>query len=236
MSWVAVAVGGATLLGGALGSRAQERAANRAADAQSAAALAGIEEQRRQFDEIRALLSPYVSAGNLALGQTRDLLGLTSPEAQRAAIEALQQGPEFQTMLRQGESSILANAAATGGLRGGNVQRALGEFSPRLLAETINQRFNRLGGLVSLGQNAAVGVGNAGLATGRGIADLLGQYGAAQAGGALAGGRAQAGYLNSALQGLGAYFGARGFGGGGGSTPPPSTNWALAGIPSGVEF
>jgi hypothetical protein len=58
---------------------------------------------------------------------------------------------------------------ATGGLRGGNVQAALGQFQPQLLAQLIDQQYSRLGGLTSIGQNAAAGVGNAGMSTGNSI-------------------------------------------------------------------
>lgn len=46
MSCVAVGVAGASIAGGMLSSRQQARAGQQAADAQDAAALAGIDEQR----------------------------------------------------------------------------------------------------------------------------------------------------------------------------------------------
>lgn len=165
--------------------------------------MAGIEEQRRQFDAIRGILSPYVNAGNLALRGQMDLLGLNGADAQKAALDGVQASPEFTASLKAGEDAILSNASATGGLRGGNTQGALGQFRPALLANTINNRFAQLGGLVSVGQNAAAGTGNAGMQTGQGIAGLLQQSGAAQAGGFLAGGRADANNINAVFQGAG---------------------------------
>lgn len=208
MSGIAVAIGAAALIGGAYSANRSAAAARQGMDAQSAAAFAGIDEQRRQFDQIRALLEPYVQGGTRALNQQTDLLGINGADAQQRAIDALKSSPAFTEALKAGENSILSNASATGGLRGGNTAQALAQFSPRLLAETIDQRFAQLGGLVSVGQNAAAGVGNAGMSTGRGIADLLQQAGAAQAGGALAIGRAQAGYGSALFQGLGAFAGA----------------------------
>jgi hypothetical protein len=212
MSWGMVAVAGATLVGGAMSSKAQKDAAKTAAGAQDQAALAGIEEQRRQFDAVRALLAPYTNAGNLAMGGQLDLLGLNGQDAQRAAIEGVQGSPEFTAALKQGEDAILANASATGGLRGGNVQGALAQFRPALLSSLIQQRFARLGGLTAIGQNAAAGVGNAGMQTGQGVSALFQQQGAAQAGAALAGGRADAGLygaFGSAAGMLGAGFAGR---------------------------
>lgn len=207
MTTVAAAVAGASLVGGVISSGAQEDAASAAAGAQSAASEAGIAEQRRQFNMTRDLLAPYAQAGVGALGAQQNLLGLSGPGAQQAAIQALQSSPQFTAMLQQGESSILQNASATGGLRGGNIQAALAQFSPQLLAQTINQQYSNLGGLTALGQNAAAGTGNAGMQSANQISQLLQQQGAAQAGGALAEGRAQAGMINSITGALGTYTG-----------------------------
>jgi hypothetical protein len=187
--------------------------------------MAGVDEQRRQFDSIRALLAPYTNAGNMALGGQLDLLGLNGEDAYQSAIDGVQGSPEFTAALKSGEDAILANASATGGLRGGNTQGALAQFRPALLAQTINSRFARLGGLTSLGQNAAAGVGNAGLATGRGVAELMQQGGAAQAGGFLAGGRADANMINSVFQG-GALAGAGYLN----RTPPLPTSSSVNGV------
>lgn len=209
MSWVAAAVAGGTLAGGYLSSRSQKDAANTAASAQSDASAAGIAEQRRQFDAIQSLLSPYVNAGTGALTGQQNLLGTNGTAAQQSAISALQASPAYTSQLQAGQDAILANASATGGLRGGNVQAALGQFSPALLAQTIQNQLAGLGGLSSLGQNAAAGVGNAGLATSNQITSLLGQQGQAQAGAALAAGKADSQFINSAFGALGNFVGSK---------------------------
>lgn len=192
--------------------------ANKAADGASAAAATqansaqlGIDELRRQFDRMAELQQPYAQAGTQSLKAQQDLAGLNGPEAQAAAIAALEGSPQFAAMQQQGETAILQNASATGGLRGGNTQGALAEFRPALLSQLIEQQYGRLGGLTSIGQNAAAGVGNAGMNTGNNITNLLQQQGAAQAGGALAQGRMQAGYANAITSGIGAFFGRGGF-------------------------
>ncbi|KQU78169.1 MULTISPECIES: hypothetical protein [unclassified Rhizobacter] len=207
----AAAVAGAAVIGGIYSAHKQANAAEDAANTQAAASDRGIAEQRRQFDAVRELLQPYVSTGTTALAQQGDLAGLGGIGAQQAAINALQSSPMFTALQQQGESRILANASATGGLRGGNVQGALAQFSPALLNQVITDQYARLGGLSSMGQNAAAGVGNAGMQTGSGISNLLQQQGAALAGGALAGGRAQAGYANAVGSGLGLYGAMGGF-------------------------
>lgn len=197
--------------------KAQKDAARSASRSQQGAAQLGIEEQRRQFDAIQKLLAPYVSSGTNASRAQGVLAGLAGAGAQRRAIDALAAGPEMQALTQQGETAILANASATGGLRGGNTQAALAQFRPQMLAQLIEQQFGRLGGISSMGANAAAGVGNAGMQTGQGVAGLLQQLGAAQAGGALASGRADAGFLGGIGSAVGTFAGLKGFGAGGGN-------------------
>jgi hypothetical protein len=299
MTWVAVAVAGGAIVGGVMSSSAQRDAASTAANAQTQAAQLGVNEQSREFDNVRQLLNPYVNAAvnngqytpltkndlvdtssgdwkpnatlyanspeyrnawdqfyaghmqqfgvapnlnrgsglqvtqdqlanglNLdaynaqqqqawnaqphtkgSLSGQQDLLGLNGAEAQQAAISGIQNSPLFAALSQQGENGILQNASATGGLRGGNVQGALAQFRPQMLSALIDQQYSRLGGLTSLGQNAAAGVGNAGIQTGNQITGLLQQQGAAAAGAALAGGRADAGMINSITGGIGTVMG-----------------------------
>lgn len=211
MTWGYVAVAGATLVAGVAGADAQRSAGNKASDAQRLSAQQGIDEQGRQFDAVRELLKPYVGAGNKSLTGQQDLIGQNGTQAQQAAIGAIQNGPQFAAMRQQGENSILANASATGGLRGGNTQAALAQFSPQLLSQLIDQQYSRLGGLTQLGQNSAVMQGNAGMSTGNAITNLLQQQGAAQAGAALSQGRATAGMWNAGASAVGQYAGRGGF-------------------------
>ena len=91
----------------------------------------------------------------------------------------------FQALARQGEEAMLQQASATGGLRGGNLQGALAQFRPQMLAQAIEDQYSRLGGMTALGQQSAAGVGSAGMQSAGQIAGLLGQQGAARAGGTL---------------------------------------------------
>ena len=200
-----------------------------ASQTQQQAAQAGIDEQRRQFDEITKLLSPYTQAGAGALTQQQALIGLGAPGSQQEAITALQGSPQFQALQQQGENAILQNASATGGLRGGNVQGALAQFRPALLSSLINQQYERLGGLTNTGQASAARQAAFGQQTGANVSTLLGQQGQAAAGGILGQQSALTGGINKAfgaLQGaggLGGLFGSRGGGfQGGGQINPVS--------------
>lgn len=269
MSWIAAAVVGSAVVGGVVQSKAAKSAASaqvqateQATETQLEATRLSVEEQRRQFDEAKKLLQPYVEAGEGALANLSPyakagqqglagqlaLAGLSGPEAQRAAIAQIEQGPEFQALTRAGEEAILQSAAATGGLRGGNTQRALAEFRPQVLSELINQQYSRLGGFTNLGkavtgdvfargQAAAAGQAAAGQSmaseiTGlygtqaANIGNLLQQAGAARAGSALAQGQA----WGNVFGGIGQLAGAIGtgaianpFGGGGSSLAPTSS-------------
>lgn len=214
-----VAAGSAIL--GAVSSMNQADAAKSAANTQAGAAQAGIAENQRQFDAVQKLLAPYVTAGTGALGAQQDLLGIgpNGAQGQQAAINAIQASPAYTSALAAGNRNILANGSATGGLRGGNTQAALGQFAPQLLAQIIQQQYGNLGGMTSIGQNAAAGVGNAGMQTGNTVASLLQQQGAAQAGGALGQAAGYSNMLNSFTNGLGMYATLRN------GTPSPGFNY-----------
>jgi hypothetical protein len=186
----------------------QAKAAGSAAEIQSGAAQAGIEEQRRQFDALQALLKPYTEAGLPALEAQQAFIGLRGPEAERAAIERISGSERFQELTRQGEEALLQRASATGGLRGGNVQAALAQFRPQVLNQLIEEQYGRLGGMTTLGQRSAAGVGAAGMESGTNVANLLAQQGAAQAGGEIGQARAYGQLFNLPGQLLGFQYGA----------------------------
>jgi hypothetical protein len=201
MSWVAAA----TIGTGLLAANAAKSAGETAAGAQTEAAQAGIEEQRRQFDKVQELLAPYVEAGAGGLSGQLALAGVSGPEAEQAQIDRILAGPQYEALVGQGEEALLQQASATGGLRGGNVQGALAQFRPQILSQLIEQQYGRLGGLTGIGQASAAGVGAAGQATGTNIANLLAQQGAAQAGGALARGQANVDLFGNIGGAIGTY-------------------------------
>lgn len=195
MSMVSAAISGGIvgvfgLIGTAIQVSASEKAAatvakgaTDAATTQADAIGLGIDETKRQFDAMQKLLDPYVQAGNKSLSAQNDINGLNGPEAQRAAIEAISGGSEMSGLVQQGENAMLQQGAATGGLRGGNMQGALAQFRPQMLSSLISQQYGRLSGITQMGQASAAGVGAAGMQQGENVAGLLAQQGAATAGG-----------------------------------------------------
>jgi len=186
MSFVGDLIG--DVFGGITGAKQASEAAERGSATQAAAAQAGIDEQRRQFDKLIELMSPYVTAGTPALEAQQAFLGLRGPEAEQAAIERIRGGETFQALSQQGEEALLQRASATGGLRGGNIQGALSQFRPQLLSSLIEQQYGRLGGLAQSGQAAAAGQATAGMGSASNIANLLANRGQAIAGGQIAAG------------------------------------------------
>lgn len=232
MTWVAVAVVGSQVVGGMMASDAQQGAADTAAGAQVEATKLGIAADKEKFDLVQKLLSPYVNVGTTSLGAYQDMLGLNGADKQQVALDGLQHSPIFTDLVKQGENAILANASATGGLRGGNVQAALAQFRPNLLSQMISDQFSRLGGLVGVGENAAAGVGNAGMTTGGNIVSLLQQQGAAQAGAALAAGRADSSMWNTIGGSVGTFAGLGGFKGLGATAPQVGGASGANGVPT----
>lgn len=134
---------------------------------------------------------------------TADDVAAAGPAAaQSAAIEGLKNSPLYQSLYRNGQNTILANASATGGLRGGNIQSSLANFGADTLASVIQNQLQNLGGISGQGANTGGVLGQLGSGTSANISSLLAQQGAARGGGILASSGIQAGGLSNALQSL----------------------------------
>lgn len=151
-----------SLIGGIISGNKQAKAADRAAQLQYDATEMGIEESARQYDQTRSDFEPYREAGVDALDPMRGLIGLNGADEQEAAIMALRDSPMYQSLYNNGEEAILANASATGGLRGGNTQRGLADFGADTLSTVIRQQLADYGGMVGVGSGATDAVASYG--------------------------------------------------------------------------
>jgi hypothetical protein len=194
--------------GAVAGAYITSEGAKDAADTQAASADKGVAENRRQFDFMQQLMTPYIDAGRRGLTNYEVLAGTMGDSFQRGAIKSLADSPQFTSLAKQGENAILQNASATGGLRGGNTQAALAGFRENLLSKLIDQQLSRYGSLAQSGQNSAAGVGTAGMTMGANNAQLMQQAGAAQAGGIVAGTNA----ITGAVGNIGGILAGRGTG------------------------
>ncbi len=223
---VAAAIGGSAVLGLA-GASMQSDAAKSAADTQAAAAENASNLQFQMFQQMQGNLAPYMALGTNNIpglqAQQQKLQGMSFnnpiPNPQD-----VQNTPGYQFTLQQGTQNTNNALAAKGLNMSGAQARGLAQYTTGLADQTYNQQFqnsmqqynaalqqfntnygvqsdayNRLSGMVALGQNAAAGVGNAGLQTANTAGNYLTQGANAQAAGII--GSANA--VNSGLQGLG---------------------------------
>tara|TARA_R110000782_G_scaffold250814_1_gene338203 strand:- start:690 stop:1454 length:765 start_codon:yes stop_codon:yes gene_type:complete len=251
----------AAIIGGAvIGGVASSSSAGKAADAQIQSTEASIAVQREQFAATQKLLKPYVDAGSPALkklssysdvvdpalDEQQALSGILGPEAQQSAIDRIEQSPLYMEYVAQGENAMLQNASATGGLRGGNMQAALSQFRPQVLSQMIEDKYSKLGGMVSfggsatnnlasIGQASAAGEAAAGMNLASNVGNSITAAGDARANAALAQGQAW-GNVGGSVSYLGG-LGAQGYGPFGGSTPPPQSGntWAQQAANAGVS-
>jgi hypothetical protein len=167
-----VAVAGATAYGAYTTSEAQKAAGSafasagneasksildsqgQAITAQQGGTDAAMKAQQDQYAKIHELLTPYVDTGTKALLQQQNMAGLNGVEAQQQSYNALQNSPAFQALGKAGQDAILANASATGSVRGGNTQGALAQFGTANLANALDRQYGQLNGLTQLGYNA----------------------------------------------------------------------------------
>lgn len=211
----AVSVGG-----GLLASSSAKKAGNQAAAAQQYAADQTVAEQRRQFDITQGNFAPFLQAGQSALTAQTDLLGLggfgaidetgatgAGRDRQALAIEQLQQSPLYQSLFANGQNTILANSAATGGLRGGNIQGSLANFGRDTLSQVIQTQLANLGQVAGQGQSAAGSIGAFGANAANQIGQAYGDAGSAQAGAYLNAGKANVGNINNIAGALGGIVG-----------------------------
>lgn len=148
--------------------------------------LAGSERALQQglrgsLDLIGRGLEPFVDPGIGAFQTQAAQSGALGPEAQREAFAAFMASPGQDFLRDQGERALLRNAAAIGGIGGGNVREELTRRGIGFAAQDFGNQFDRLGSLSRIGADL----------TRSGV--LQGSQNIFQTGGALAGGRTRFG-------------------------------------------
>ena len=113
----------------------------------------GIINQR--FDQGINPISGFVGAGQQAQNLQAALTGALGPEAQAQAIADYQQSPGQQYAMEQAERALTRNAAAIGGLGGGNVRRELQRQAIGMAQQDFNNRIAQLSNLSGQGLQAA---------------------------------------------------------------------------------
>lgn len=181
MSFIAVAIGGASIVGAGaaiIGGNKASKVAQQTAAANNVLQREQNAEAARQYDTSRSDLAPYRDAGYKSLSQ---LTAGNEPGAEfnrkytRADVEL---DPGYQFRLGEGQRGVEASAAARGGALSGRTLKELDQYNQGFASNEfgnaynryqadLTSRFNRLSGVAGTGQTAV----NAGNAAGQALID-----------------------------------------------------------------
>lgn len=169
MAWAMVGGAAITVIGGALANRQANKGAQAQVDAQQAA----IDEQRRQYDQTRGDLLPYMDFGSQAIPQLSQL--------NSGDYSGFLNSPDYLAALNQGQSQIDHGAAARGGLFGGGHTKDTVQFGSDLASQYLGNYRNSLFQQAGMGQNAAAGLGGLGANMASNVGNAYGNMGNARA-------------------------------------------------------
>ena len=225
MTWVAAAVGGASLISGFMNAGAAKDAANQ----QSQAAAAAQAQQQANFNTIQQQQAPYRASGYNALNQIGQMsTGATPTYDAQGNVVGNQQGtgylqhqfnaadlqaglaPNYDWQLQQGQQAANAAANVGGGLIGGNALQGLQNTTQNIAGGAYQNAFNNyqtqrsniyntLAGIAGIGQTGQTATNLAGT----NATNAIGQLGVGAAGAQASGTLGQAQAYGNALQGAG---------------------------------
>jgi hypothetical protein len=169
MSW-GVVIGAVVSAGSAY---MQSEAGEDAAEAQQGGNNAAIAEQRRQYDQTREDLMPWMEAGGWALDQQRAFLQGDYGNALNS--------PWVVAAREMGTAQLDAGATAGGNLWGGGADADRIQFGQQLATQGLNTHYNALAGLSQTGQTTGVQLGQFGANSANNIGQYMNANGMAQA-------------------------------------------------------
>jgi hypothetical protein len=221
MSAIATAIVGTAVVGAYSAnkaSKAQQQAAETAAEASRETTQASIEAQERMFNKQVALQEPFRETGLAAQNRLADLLGISGRTSepgygyglQPFTMAQYQADPGYGFRLKRGLDAMERTAAARGGLLSGNQLRGAMEFGQDLASQEYGNAFNRyqtersnilnpLQSLGGVGQTSTNALTSAAGNLGAGMANAYGNLGSALSANAIGAGNARAsGYMGTA--------------------------------------
>lgn len=152
-----VALGGASILGGAKASRDAKKAANaqveagdRASALEAESADKQLELQREIWEKQQADYKPYLEQGTYGINT---LGALMRPNADTSAI--LKNDPSYQFRLKQGQQALDRSSAARGMGYSGAQMKAAQDYGQGMASTEFGNYYNRLAGLAKGGEQAA---------------------------------------------------------------------------------
>jgi len=207
MTWGMVAVGAATVVGGAIAADSARSAGNKQADA----AAASNDTQKAMYDQTRADNMPALDARNASLSRMRELLGIggnTGASGYGSLGKSLtskdvMSEPGYQFGLTQGQDALNSQLAARGMRNSGAALQAASRYGTdyattkydnafNRLQTQDNNTFNRLGTLSGAGQVGTSQIGQAGANMANNVSNTQTQLGNALAASGIAQGNAWA--------------------------------------------
>lgn len=199
--------------------KTQADAYEEAAAQQSDATKYAADLAYKQFQENKATLAPWVTAGGGSLNALSKAMApggrLYDTEFSASDFETFKD-PSYDWRVGQGANALAAQAAATGNYGSGNMATALIDYGQNAASQEYanaygrymnsqNTLYDRLYNLSSMGSNAAAGVANLGTNMASTVGDLNVQGANALAAGRVGAANAQAAGFNNLLnQGIGA--------------------------------
>ena len=161
MTWVAAAVAGSAIIGGAIQSDSARRAANTQADANAAAQaqlLKTGQQASQQFDPYAGLGQTGLNYLSAALPNFSNAPTTYQPQANytpmtNADLNA-QIAPNYAFQLQQGQGATNAAANAAGGMIGGNALQGLQNYTQNFAGNAYQNALNNYMGQYQLGLNS----------------------------------------------------------------------------------
>jgi hypothetical protein len=149
---VAAAIAGAAVIGGG----ASIISSNKASKTAKNAAETNNQLQRDIYNENKAVLAPYVGAGNTATPAIQALLGLTGDATtQRAAFDRFREGTGYDFRLGEGQKAIDATLSRNGQLDSGAAVKAALRYNQGFASNEFGNYYGALTGQQQIGLGAA---------------------------------------------------------------------------------
>lgn len=238
MSFAAVAVGAALVVGGSAYGSSQARKSAKSAQAAQARAA---QEMRMSKNRAIEYMQPYMRTGETALSPLSGLLTgqqydpntkQTTSLNQEQQMKLFQKSPGYQFRLEQAQNALQASQAAKGGLLSGGAMKEMNAYTQGIASDEYGNYINQLGGLAGMGQNAATSAGNFEIGAGSQIAGYEGGAGMARAQGYAN----QGSIVGGAMTQIGGSLMGAGMGGMGGGGKTPNTNAGTSNYSGGGQY
>lgn len=155
MSWGLVGAAAVSVVGGYMANKSANKGAQKGIDATNAATMAGIDENRRQFDLTRNDQLPWLQAGQGALGQLQAL--------NSGNYSGFMNSPDYLWARDQGMEGINRQLAAHGSYYSGGGDADRMKFLSGLATQNLGNYRGALQSMAGLGQSTASGLGALGM-------------------------------------------------------------------------